>query len=56
VKDDKGPRYSDTGLELIRNMVALLRYDPDFITRLSDQAREKIPVIQDDRTKNINAD
>ena len=56
VKDNKGPRYSDTGLELIRNMVALLHYDPDFIIRLSDQARKKIPVIQDGRIKNINAD
>ena len=49
VKDNKGPRYSDTGLELIRNMVALLRYDPDFITRLSDQAKKEIPVIRDGR-------
>ena len=56
VKDNKGPRYSDTGLELIRNMGALLHYDPDFIIRLSNQARKKIPVIQDGRIKNINAD
>ena len=56
VKDNKGPRYSDTGLELIRNMVALLRYDPDFIISLSKQASDKIPVIQDGRIKNVNAD
>ena len=55
VKDNKGPRYSDTGLELIRNMVALVRYDPCFIEKLSDIAKKKIPVIQDGR-KNINAD
>jgi hypothetical protein len=56
VKGNKGSRYSDTGLELIRNMVALLRYDPDFIIRLSKQASDKIPVIQDGRIKKINAD
>jgi len=49
VKDDKGPRYSDTGLELIRNMVALVRYDPSFIEKLSDIAKKEIPVIQDGR-------
>ena len=51
VSKNSGSRYSNSGLELIRNMVALLRYDPDFITHLSDQARNKIPVIQDGRIK-----
>jgi len=54
VNKNSGSRYSDTGLELIRNMVALLRYDPSFIINLSNQAREQIPVIEDRLMKNKN--
>lgn len=54
VNKNSGSRYSNTGLELIRNMVALLRYDPSFIINLSNQAREKIPVIEDRLMKNKN--
>ena len=53
VKDNKGPRYSDTGLELIRNMVALVRYDPCFIEKLSDIAKKEIPVIRDGRINEV---